>query len=275
MGSHDPEEERYTGRAVLLAVDIGNTNIAFGLYRGDRLEQTFRAETVRTRTAEEYGVLLRQMLALKGFLPDTVSAAILASVVPPLTDVMLDAVRHAVAREPLVVGPGLKTGVSILYENPRDVGADRIVNAVAAHDRVGTGVIVVDFGTATTFDCVSPRAEYLGGVIVPGIQVSLEGLLVRAAKLSRIEIAVPPRVVGRNTTHSLQSGVVHGYASMVDGLVQKIRDELDFEASVIATGGLASLIAEHTISLEVVDEHLTLHGLRLLHERNVSHKRAG
>lgn len=258
---------------MLLAVDIGNTNIAFGLYDTEELVQTFRSETVRARTADEYGVLLRQMLALRGIDPSVVSAAIIASVVPPLTDVMVDAVRHAFAREALVVGPGLKTGISILYENPRDVGADRVVNAVAAFERVGAGVIVVDFGTATTFDCISPKAEYLGGVIVPGIQVSLDGLLGRAAKLSRIEIAVPPRVVGRNTTHSLQSGIVHGYASLVDGLVEKLIDELGFECAVIATGGLATLIAQHTKSLENVDDTLTLYGLRILHERNTSRRR--
>ncbi|MCB9588133.1 MAG: type III pantothenate kinase [Polyangiaceae bacterium] len=258
---------------MLLAVDIGNTNIAFGLYDDEDLVQTFRSETVRARTADEYGVLLRQMLALRGIDPSVVSAAIIASVVPPLTDVMMDAVRHAFAREALVVGPGLKTGISILYENPRDVGADRVVNAVAAFERIRAGVIVVDFGTATTFDCISPKAEYLGGVIVPGIQVSLDGLLGRAAKLSRIEIAVPPKVVGRNTTHSLQSGIVHGYASLVDGLVEKLIDELGFECKVIATGGLATLIAQHTTSLETVDDTLTLYGLRILHERNTSRRR--
>ncbi len=258
---------------MLLVVDIGNTNIAFGLYAGEELAQTFRCETVRARTADEYGVLLRQMMTLRGVEPSEVRAAIIASVVPPLTDVMVDAIRHAFAREALVVGPGLKTGISVLYENPRDVGADRVVNAVAAFEKVGAGVIVVDFGTATTFDCITPKAEYLGGVIVPGIQVSLDGLLSRAAKLSRIEIAVPPKIVGRNTTHALQSGIIHGYASLVDGLVAKLKDELGFECQVIATGGLAPLIAAHAESLELVDDTLTLSGLRILHERNTSRRR--
>ncbi len=255
---------------MLLVVDVGNTNIVFGVFNGGRLSQTFRAETARSRTADEYGVLVGQMLAFRGFDAKGIAAAILASVVPPLTDVMVEAIRHACAREAVVVGPGTKTGISVKYENPRDVGADRIVNAVAAFERFRSGVIVVDFGTATTFDCVSPKAEYLGGVIVPGVQVSLDGLLARAAKLSRIEIAAPPKIVGRNTTHALQSGIVHGYAALVDGLVGKLERELEFPCHVIATGGLAGLIAPHTERLKTVDEHLTLEGLRILHERNSS-----
>jgi type III pantothenate kinase len=212
---------------------------------------------------------MRQMLALRGYDPTIVTAAIMASVVPPLTDVMNDAVRHAFAREPLVVGPGLKTGMAVLYENPRDVGADRICNAVAAYDRIRAGVIVVDFGTATIFDCISPKGEYIGGVIVPGIQVSLDGLLARAAKLARIEIAEPPRIVGRNTTHALQSGIIHGYSTLVDGMVEKIEGELGFPCSIIATGGLIQHILKHTHKIQTVDPFLTLNGLRILHERNI------
>lgn len=254
---------------MLLAADIGNTNIVLGLYEGRELRHTFRVSTDRGRTADEYAVLVGQLFVSRGVPAGSVHAAIIASVVPPLTDVLGDALRRAFAREPLVVGPGLRTGVSVLYENPREVGADRIVNAVAAYERVQGPVIVVDFGTATTFDCISPKGEYLGGVIVPGIQVSLDGLLGRAAKLSRIEIAEPPQVIGRNTTHALQSGVVHGYASLVDGLVHKLQAELGYPCAVIATGGLGALIARHTTTLTEVDEHLTLEGLRLLHERNV------
>ena len=197
---------------MLLAVDIGNTNVVFGLYDGDTLAHTFRAATVHTRTEDEYAVLLLQLLSLHGLSPKAVDAAIVASVVPPLTDVMADSIRRAFAREPVLVGPGLKTGIPVLYENPREVGADRIVNAVAAFERVHGPVIVVDFGTATTFDCISPKGEYLGGVIVPGVRVSLDALLEHAAKLSRIELAAPPRVLGRNTTHALQSGLIIGHA---------------------------------------------------------------
>ncbi|HEY3667207.1 MAG TPA: type III pantothenate kinase [Polyangiaceae bacterium] len=255
---------------MLLAVDIGNTNVVFGLYRGRTLEQTFRVSTVITRTEDEYGVMLQQLLALRKVPSDAIDAAIVASVVPPLTDVMCEAIRHAFAREPLVVGPGLKTGIPVLYENPRDVGADRIVNAVAAFERVKAGVIVVDFGTATTFDCISPKGEYLGGVIVPGVQVSLDGLVARAAKLSRIELAAPPHVVGKNTTHALQSGVVFGYASLVDGMIGRLEKELGFPVQVLATGGLSTLIAKHTERIQAVDVNLTLDGLCLLHERNAS-----
>jgi type III pantothenate kinase len=259
---------------VLLAVDIGNTNIVFGVFEERELCHRFRAATVRSRTTDEYGALLRQLLAFRGLEPEQITAAIVASVVPPLTDVVTSALRQSIACEPKIVGPGMKTGVAVAYENPREVGADRIVNAAAAFDRFRSGAIVVDFGTATTFDCISPKGEYLGGVIVPGIQVSLDALLRRAAKLSRVEIAAPPHVVGRNTTHALQSGIVHGYASLVDGLLEKLRDELGFPCEVIATGGLAALIASHTRSVRLVDEDLTLQGLRLLHERGSIAKRA-
>jgi type III pantothenate kinase len=253
---------------VLLAVDIGNTNIVFGVFAEERLLHTFRAAASRDRTADEYGVLLRELLALRGLDGTGLSASIIASVVPTLTDVVKQAIRQACARDPVVVGPGVKTGIAVPFENPKEVGADRIVNAVAAYDRVRGAAIVVDFGTATTFDCVSPRGEYQGGVIVPGVQVSLEGLLQHAAKLSRVEVAEPPRVVGRNTAHALQSGIVHGYSSLVDGLIDKLEAELGHECTRIATGGLAPLITKHTTRVTEVDLDLTLHGLRLIHQRN-------
>jgi type III pantothenate kinase len=253
---------------MLLVVDIGNTNVCFGLYDGTELIHTFRMSSVRTRTADEYGVLLHQLAQQRQIDPKSVEGAIIASVVPPLTETLASALRVSFAREPLVVGPGLKTGMSILTENPKEVGADRIVNAVAAYERVRGALICVDFGTATTFDCVSAAGEYLGGVIVPGITVSLDGLLARAAKLTRVEIAEPPRVLGRNTTHSLQSGMVFGYASLVDGLVEKLNAELGEKAYVLATGGLATLVAKHARAIQEICPELTLEGLRLIYERN-------
>jgi type III pantothenate kinase len=256
---------------MLLVIDVGNSNIVYGLFEGPALTHQFRVETVRTRTADEYLVILCQLLAMKGVLPSQVTAAALASVVPSLTEPMVEMVRRGFGAEALVVGPGVRTGMAILYENPREVGADRIVNAVAAYERAKGPVIVVDFGTATTFDCVTPKGEYLGGVIAPGIQISSDALFARAAKLPRVEIAKPPHVIGRNTVHSIQSGIVYGYVGLVDGMVARLRAELGHEAVVIATGGLARLMAplSSTIS-EAVDE-LTLDGLRLIHERNPLH----
>lgn len=254
---------------MLLTIDVGNTNIGFGLFDGDALVHQFRCESVKNRTADEYAVLARQMLTLRGVDLVEIHAAIIASVVPALTDVMVEAVRRAFAREPIVVGPGIRTGMPILYENPREVGADRIVNAIAAYDDVRDALIVVDFGTATTFDCISAKGEYLGGVIVPGIQISVDALVSRAAKLPRIEIALPPRVIGRNPMHSMQSGIVYGYAGLIDGLVDRIEGELGHECHVLATGGLAPLIVPHTSSIERIDDSLTYRGLRLIHQRNV------
>jgi type III pantothenate kinase len=255
---------------MLLAIDVGNTNIGFGLFNKGELVHTFRCESARRRTSDEYAVLVRQMLELREVSPRSVSAGIIASVVPALTDTMVEMVRRAFAREPLVVGPKMRSGMPILYESPRDVGADRIVNAVAAYDQIKGGVIVVDFGTATTFDCVSEKGEYMGGVIAPGIQISADALFSRAAKLHPVDIALPPRVIGKNSVQSMQSGIVYGYAGLVDGVVLRIKNELGFSCPVIGTGGLVRLIAPLTASIDRVDETLTLHGLRLLHERNVA-----
>jgi len=252
---------------MLLVIDIGNTNVVFGVYDGDQLRLTFRAETAHGRTSDEHSVFLAQMLALHEIGPKSVSAAVIASVVPGETEKVATAVRRVAGVESVVIGPGTRTGVPIRYDNPRDVGADRIVNAVAAYQRAKGGVVIVDFGTATTFDCVSPGGEYLGGVIAPGVRVSLDALLERAAKLKPVEIAEPPHVVGKSTQHALQSGVVFGYASMVEGMVVRIKAELGFPCAVYATGGYASLIARHVPSIERVDEHLTLEGMRLVYER--------
>jgi type III pantothenate kinase len=255
-------------RLMLLVIDVGNTNIVYGLFDGAQLERQFRVETGRGRTADEYAVVLRQLLAMNDIAAESVHAAVLASVVPALTEPMIELVRRAFDKEALVVGPGIKTGMSILYENPREVGADRIVNAVAAYEKVKGGVIVVDFGTATTFDCVTPKGEYLGGVIAPGIQISADALFTRAARLPRVEIAKPPKVVGRNTVHSMQSGIVYGYVGLVDGMIERLRDELGYPAAVIATGGLARLIAPLSKTIQEADDVLTLTGLRILYDRN-------
>jgi type III pantothenate kinase len=253
---------------MLLVIDVGNTNIVYGLFQGTELVRQFRVETAPRRTADEYAVVLRQLLAMHGIGAGDVHAAILASVVPSLTEPMTQLVRRAFDKEALVVGPGIKTGMSILYENPREVGADRIVNAVAAYERVKGAVIVVDFGTATTFDCVTPKGEYLGGVIAPGIEISADALFQRAAKLPRVEIAKPPRVVGRNTVNSIQSGVVYGYVGLVDGMIARLQEELGYSTGVIATGGLARLIAPLSRTINEADDVLTLVGLRILYDRN-------
>lgn len=254
---------------MLLVIDVGNTNIVYGLFDGTKLVHQFRVESSRGRTADEYAVVLRQLLAMSDLDPEAVDASILASVVPALTEPMVDLVRRAFRHDPLVVGPGLRSGMPILYENPREVGADRIVNAVAAFERFAGGCIVVDFGTATTFDCISPKGEYLGGVIAPGIQISADALFARAAKLPRVEIVRPPKVVGRNTVNSIQSGIVYGYVGLVDGLVERLKGELGFPCGVIATGGLARLIAPLSSTIGEVDDELTLTGLRLIYARNV------
>ncbi len=255
---------------MLLAIDVGNTNIVYGLFDGKELVHQFRVETGRGRTGDEYSVVLCQLLAMQNIAAERVEAAIIASVVPPLTESMAELVRRGFKKEPLIVGPGIRTGMSILYENPREVGADRIVNAVAAYEKVKGGVIVVDFGTATTFDCVTPKGEYLGGVIAPGIQISADALFSRAAKLPRVEIALPPKVVGRNTVHSMQSGIIYGYVALVDGLVDRLKAELAYPCEVLATGGLARVIAPLSRTIREADDVLTLVGLRILYERNAA-----
>jgi len=254
---------------MLLVVDVGNTNTVLGLYEGEQLVHDFRIETSKGRTADEYHVLLISLLQLAGIKRSDVRASILASVVPSLNETLVEAVDRAFDHEIMMVGPGIKTGMPILYENPREVGADRIVNAVAAYERVKGAVIVVDFGTATTFDCISPKGEYLGGAIAPGMEISASALFSRAAKLPRAEISRPPRAVGRNTVHSMQSGIVFGYVALVDGLVTRLRAEMECaECAVIATGGLARLIEPESDTIDEIDEFLTLDGLRLLYERN-------
>lgn len=287
---------------MLLAIDIGNTNIVFGLFDGATLLTHFRIETRKSRTEDEYAGLLGSLFQLHGLsfragsardtvtpevstsgepaepgarlLPQSVqpaergvTAGILATVVPPVLAAFQRLFQRYLHIDPVVVGPGTRTGMPILYDNPREVGADRIINAVAAYERYRSGCLVVDFGTATTFDVVTPKGEYLGGAIAPGIGISADALFHAAAKLPRVEILRPRTVIGKNTVTSMQSGLLFGYVGLVDGIVERMRAEVDFPLRVIATGGLAPLIAKDSRTVEECDEMLTLTGLRIIYER--------
>jgi type III pantothenate kinase len=253
---------------LLLTIDAGNTNTVLGVHDGATLRAHWRLTTRREQTSDEYGILVRSLFAASDIDPAAIGGVALASVVPPLTSVLRDLARQYLHQEPLTIEPGVKTGMPVLYEPPGDVGADRIVNGVAAHAAYGGPVIVVDFGTATTFDVVTRKGEYLGGVICPGIGISADALFQRAARLPRVDVRRPERVVGRSTVGSIQSGLYFGYAAMVEGLIARIRAELGEPARVVATGGLAETLGAEIPSIEAIDPVLTLTGLRLIWERN-------
>ena len=252
---------------MLLVIDIGNTNTSLGVYDGERLVTHWRLTTARSRTVDEWGVHARNLFALAGLDFKSIDAIAVASVVPPLNFTLKQTAERYFDLSPLFIDHTVDTGVPILYEPPSDVGADRIVDAVAAIQKYGAPCIVVDFGTATTFDAINSKGEYLGGVITPGISISSDALFQRTAKLPRVEIKRPENVIGSTTVEAMQSGLYHGYAGLVDGILSRMIDELGGTPKVIATGGLAPLIAKGSKLIQDVDENLTLDGLRLVYER--------
>jgi type III pantothenate kinase len=249
----------------LLVVDVGNTNIVLGIYRGEALLGSWRLATARDRTADEYGILTKQLV--DGF-NDDLEGAIVASVVPPLNSTIATMIHQYFGVDALFVEPGVKTGIAIHVDNPQEVGADRIVNCVAAYERFGGPTIIVDFGTATTFDVVTADAEYVGGAIAPGLNISAEALFARAARLTRVDIRRPESVIGSNTVVNMQSGIYFGYLSLVDGLLARMKQEVHGLKRVIATGGLATLFENDSEHIDEIDLELTLKGLKIIYDRN-------
>ncbi len=253
---------------MLLTIDVGNTNITLGLYHGQELGPRWRLATVHDRMPDEYGLQLLGLLSHAGHDPKDISGICLASVVPPLTGIVVDACKRYLKKEPLVVDAGVKTGVRIRYEDPRAVGADRVADAAAVQFFFGGPACVVDFGTATTFDGISKEGDYLGGAIAPGIGIAAEALFLRTAKLPRVDLQRPPAAIGRNTIHAMQSGLLFGYTALVEGMVARFRHELGSDMKVIATGGLAEIIAKETSVLSIIAPWLTLDGLRIIWDIN-------
>ncbi len=253
---------------MLLTIDIGNTNVTLGVYQGDQLGPRWRLATDHERMPDEFGLQFLGLLSHAGFSIDDLDGICIASVVPPLTGKIAQACRVYLKNDPLIVDAGVKTGVRILYEDPRAVGADRIVDAAAVQQLYGGPACVVDFGTATTFDAISPQGEYLGGAIAPGIGIAAEALFLRTAKLPRVDLQRPPSVIGRNTVHSMQSGLLFGYVALVEGMVARFRLELGPEMKVIATGGLAEIIAGETQVIQIIAPWLTLDGLQMIWQMN-------
>jgi type III pantothenate kinase len=253
---------------MLLTIDIGNTNVTLGVYDDQRLQATWRLATVHDRMPDEYGILLLGLFDHRGVRAADITGVAIASVVPQLTGIFREVSWDYLGCEPLIVDAGVKTGVRIRYENPREIGADRIVDCAAVQHKYGGPACVVDFGTATTFDGISREGDYLGGAIAPGIGIAAEALFARASKLYRVEIAPPPRVIGTNTAHAMQAGIFYGYVALVEGLVARFRRELGDDTKVIATGGLAEKVARETPVIQHVDPWLTLDGLRIVYEMN-------
>jgi len=253
---------------VLLALDVGNTNTVLGVFKGRELVYHWRLATIKNRTVDEYGILIANLFSAQGLPRERIDAIVIACVVPPLMGALEGMSHKYFSLTPLVVRPGIKTGMPILSDNPSEVGADRIVNGVAAYNKYGGPTIVVDFGTATSFDAISLRGEYLGGVIAPGISISAEALFQETAKLPRVDIIKPVTVIGKNTITSMQSGLFYGYISMVEGIIKRMEKELGQPSFVVATGGWVELIGKEIKLIKKIDENLTLDGLRIIYERN-------
>jgi type III pantothenate kinase len=254
---------------MLLVFDVGNTNIVMGIYDDKKLVNFWRMKTDAEKTSDEYGMLISQLFTHQGFNFSDINAVVISSVVPPIMYTLEHMTRKYLGREPLVVGPGIKTGINIKYDNPKEVGADRIVNAVAAYELYGGPLIIVDFGTATTFCAVSENGDYLGGAISPGVRISMDALFERTAKLPRVELIKPETVICKNTINSIQSGVIYGYVGQVDYIVKRMKKEINApNAKVVATGGLSKLIASESETIEIVSGLLTLEGLRIIYRRN-------
>lgn len=253
---------------MLLAIDVGNTNTVIGLFHGERNVGIWRIRTVEDATADEFRLILHNFIAANQISSPGINGVIISCVVPPLMGALEELCRKYLNVQPLFVGPGIKTGMPIRYDNPREVGADRIVNAVAAYERYRRRLIAVDFGTATTFDYINEAGEYEGGVIAPGVKIAAEALFKQASKLFRVELSAPPRVIAKDTSSAIRSGIVYGYASLVDGILARMFDELGTRPKVVATGGLVRIIAAHTRHVDEIEEDLTMEGLRILYQRN-------